>query len=71
MNINKQAFEIRGVSVEEYLAYCKKKKWQAYKTSSKRAFFERLDDGRLVKDASGKLVEKRPRKSKIARRLFR
>ena len=65
MNINKQAFEIRGVTVEDYLKYCEKKKWQAYKPSSKKAFFERLDTGRLVKDAkTGELLEKKPRKKK-------
>lgn len=64
MNINNQAFELHGVTVQEYLDFCKKKNWQAYKTSSKRAFFERLDDGRLVRGSDGKLHEKKPRKNK-------
>ena len=63
MNINKQAFDLHGVTVKDYLDFCEKKGWQSYKPSSKRAFFERLETGRLVKDKlTGKLLEKRPRK---------
>ena len=66
MNINNQAFAAHGVTVQDYLDWCEKKKWQAYKSSTKREFFARLTDGRLVKDKStGKLLEKRVKRKKV------
>lgn len=64
MTINKQCFEIAGVTEKDYLNWCRENKKSAYKASSKREFFERIQDGRLVKDSmTGQLVKKR-KKSK-------
>lgn len=62
MTLNKQAFEIAGVTVDDYKKWCKEVKKPAYKPSTKEDFFARIQDGRLVKDASGKLVKKYRRK---------
>lgn len=63
MNVNKQAFALRGVTVDDYLAWCKKKNRTKSKSSNMREFFQRIDDKRLVKDpTTGELKEKRPRR---------
>ena len=63
MNVNKQAFALRGVTVEDYIAWCNKKNRKKSYSSNKKEFFSRLDDGRLVKDPrTGELKEKRPRR---------
>lgn len=63
MNVNKQAYALRGVTVEDYLAWCKKKNRTKSRNSNMKEFFTRLDDGRLVKDpVTGELKEKRPRR---------
>lgn len=63
MNINKQAFKLRGVTVEDYFGWCEKKKIARASSKSMQEFFTRLDDGRLVKDpATGRLLNKRRRK---------
>lgn len=59
MTLNKQAFELAGVTEAEYKRWCKENKKAAYKPSSKEEFFARIRDGRLVRDShSGKLVKK-------------
>ena len=63
MNINKQAFEFRGVTVQDYLDWCEKHHKPAYKPETKADFFARLDAGKLVKQ-DGKLLVKKPRKKK-------
>lgn len=63
MNINKQAFKLRGVTVEDYFKWCKDKKKTKSSTKTMEDFFTRLDEGRLVKDAAtGRLLTKRRRK---------
>ena len=62
MSLNKQAFEVAGVTENDYKKWCKENGKAAYKQSSKEDFFARIQDGRLVKDASGKLVKKYRRK---------
>lgn len=61
--LNKQTLQLYGISEDDYLSWCEKTRKAAYKQSTKKEFFERLSDGRLVKDTnSGKLVNKRPRR---------
>lgn len=62
MFMNRQCFEITGVTEKDYLDWCKEKKKSPYRTSSKREFFARINDGRLVKDKDGKLIRKYKRK---------
>lgn len=56
--MNKNAFIVAGVTEYDFKNWCKENKKPAYKTSTKQDFFARIRDGRLVKDASGKLVKK-------------
>lgn len=58
MTLNKQAFAIAGVTVDDYKKWCKEVGKPAYKNSTKEEFFARIADGRLVKDSSGKLIKK-------------
>lgn len=63
MTFNKQAFILAGVTINEYKQWCKEVNKPAYKQSTKEDFFARIQDGRLVRDASGKLVKKYRKKS--------
>lgn len=58
MTLNKQAFTIAGVTIDDYKKWCKETGKAAYKHESKEEFFARIADGRLVKDSNGKLVKK-------------
>ena len=66
MALNQQAFNLAGVTEEDYKKWCKENKKAAYLKSSKAEFFARIHDGRLVKDSSGNLIKKR-RKSIASR----
>ena len=58
--MNRQLRYATGVSEAEYKQWCKDNKKPAYKASSKKEFFDRIADGRLVRDAyTGKLVKSR------------
>jgi len=62
--MNKQIYKIAGVTENDYKQWCKENKRQAYKLESKREFFARLSDGRLVRDPlTGKLVRKNKKRS--------
>lgn len=56
--MNKRSLMLAGVTEEDYVKWCKDTKRAPYKTSSKTEFFNRIQEGRLVKDASGKLIKK-------------
>lgn len=59
MTINKQAFELAGVTERDYKTWCEENHKAQYKTKTKADFFARIRDGRLVKDVkTGKLVKK-------------
>lgn len=60
--MNKDALKIAGVTEADFQKWCKDNKKAAYKTSVKADFFARIQDGRLVKDSSGKLVRKNRRR---------
>lgn len=58
MTINRYAFELSGVTEQEYRAWCKDNNLAAYKTSTKREFFKRIQDGRLRRNALGQIERK-------------
>lgn len=62
--INKQLCEMFNVTNDDYRQWCKDNKKAMYKTSSKKEFFERLSDGRLVKDKRSNQLVKQRKKSK-------
>ena len=65
MAINKTAFELVGVSYQNYVDWCKKTNRRISSTESKREFFARIKDGKLAKNPyTGELVVKKPRKKK-------
>ena len=64
--LNKQIKQLYGVTENDYIAWClKNNKPRSYKTSVIK-FVEKLRTGRLVKDSTGKLVVKKPRKNKTS-----
>ena len=56
--MNKQIRRFVDVTEADYKDWCKENKKPAYKPETKAEFFARIQDGRLVKDANGKLVKK-------------
>ena len=62
MTLNKKAFELAGVTTADYIKWCEQNGKSAYKLEVKADFFARIQDGRLVRDSSGKLVKKYRRK---------
>lgn len=56
--MNQNAFKLAGVTEADYKAWCKETGRPAYKAESKSEFFARIQDGRLMKDGSGKLIKK-------------
>lgn len=58
MTLNKRAFELAGVTVNDYKKWCKETGKPAYTKETKEDFFARIADGRLVKDSGGHLVKK-------------
>lgn len=53
---NKTAFDLVGVSIDEYKNWCKKHVQVYYSSSVKKKFFDAIVSGK-VKIASGKIVE--------------
>lgn len=65
MYISKQAFDIVGVTVEDYLQWCQDYNKLPYMKKVRKEFFGRIKDGRIVRDHdTRKLKNKiiRPRK---------
>lgn len=62
--MNKQILTLVGVSEEEYLNWCKENGKRHSLLKTKREFFERIREGKLVRDENGKLInrDKRVRK---------
>lgn len=57
--MNKQIYDLCGVTEEDYLKWCELTGKPSYKTSSKKEFFNRIQNGQLAKDQNGNLVKKR------------
>ena len=65
MYINQQALDIAGVTYEEYLQWCKENNKFPYKKKTRKEFFMRIKDDRIVKDGkTGQLINKRPKTDK-------
>lgn len=56
--MNRQLNRYVGVTETDYKNWCKENGKPSYKPETKADFFARIQDGRLVKDANGKLVKK-------------
>lgn len=57
--MNKQTFELCGVTEQHFKEWCALTGKPAYKESSKREFFRRIQNGQLAIDNSGRIVKKR------------
>lgn len=55
--MNRQVFEVLGITFEEYKDYCKENKIEHYRNSNKREFLRQLLDGELIKNKEGKIVK--------------
>ena len=55
---NATALKIYGVTQKDYEDWCKTTKRPSYSNATKREFFTRLREGRLVKNVYGQLVRK-------------
>ncbi len=64
MTISKHALELVGVTVEEYLQWCFDNGFPSYKDSSKKEFFSRINECRIVRDKeTGRLINKNRKSS--------
>lgn len=53
---NKVAFDLVGVSIEEYERWCIRHLLRSYERGTKKIFFDSIHDGR-IKIVDGKIVE--------------
>ncbi len=59
MTISKQALELVGCTVEDYLQWCSDNGFPSYKESTKKEFFRRIQDNVIVRDReTGKLINR-------------
>lgn len=56
--MSNNAFVITGVTKEEYIKWCKENKKPSYKTETKKEFFSKIQQGKLIKDSKGNLIKK-------------
>lgn len=56
--MSNRIFALAGVTEEQYRDWCKDNKKASYKKEVKREFFAKIQNGKIVKDSSGKLVKK-------------
>ena len=56
--MNRQLFETAGVTEEEFLNWCKQNKKPSYKKEVKEEFFQKIHDGKLVKNSQNQLISK-------------
>ena len=60
MKINKHAFELVGVSIEDYVLWCEENNKPSYKPKTKEEFFRKIRSNQIVRDTKqGKLVSVR------------
>lgn len=57
--MNKQVWSLIGTTETEYRQWCKENHRKIHCKASESEFFARIQSGRLVRDADGKLVKKR------------
>lgn len=56
--MNKNAFDLAGVDEMEYYKWCRENKKPAYKTETKREFFGKIQEGKLVRNQNGVIIKK-------------
>ena len=56
--MNKHIYELTGVTDDEIREYCKTHKYKYNKISVKKDFFKKIQDGKIVRDKNGKLIDK-------------
>ena len=56
MTISKQALELIGCTVEDYLQWCKDNSFPSYKENTKKEFFKRINENRIVRDTESGLL---------------
>ena len=56
MTISKQALELIGCRVEYYLQWCKDIGFPCYKENTKKEFFKRINENRIVRDTESGLL---------------
>ncbi len=60
MKINKHAFELVGISLEDYILWCEDNNKPSYKAKTKEEFFKKIRNNQIVRDTKkGKLVSVR------------
>lgn len=58
--MNKQIKTLTGVTEEDFIKWCKENNKPVHSTYTRQYFFERIVDGRLVKDSrTGKIVRRK------------
>ena len=58
--MNKQIYDLIGVTEKEYLNWCKENKKSALKIETKREFFKKITNEQLVRDSvTGNIIKKR------------
>lgn len=55
--MNKTVFELANVTEEEYYKWCRKNKKSAYLIDTKRDFFTKIQQGKLVRNDKGEIVK--------------
>lgn len=56
--MNQKALELANVDEGEFRKWCRENGKAYYKPETKKEFFARIQDGRLVRNEEGKLVKK-------------
>lgn len=56
--MNKIAYDITGITEEQYRKWCAKNQLPHYKKETKIRFFRNIQSGKITKDSSGELVNK-------------
>ncbi len=65
MKISKQALELVGVTVDEYIFWCRENGFPACSEKTKVFFFAAIRDGKIVRDKRNRrLLNKYPRQEK-------
>ena len=57
MSLNKKALELTGVTERDYRKWCKREKRKAADINSKYLFFKLIQEGKLVKNEKGLVVD--------------
>ena len=57
--MNKQIYELFGVTESDYKKWCELTCKPSYKKSSKEEFFSGVISGKIAKDQNGKLIKQR------------